>query len=239
MQISKRHLAKGTKFETPYYIIKGTSIGNTVMITAGVHGDETANILAAKKLLDLLQKDVLHIHKGMLIIVPIVNQIAYKRRIRGIPDLNRTFPRKSNIAVSHPLTAALFRLAKQLQPEWYIDLHEARGFSNLDPSVLGQTLITNPNSEAIPLVKRIANHMNRYISKKSRHFSVRLRNLSGSGRTAAYRLLNSNSVTVETSCNLPKAVRVDFQMKILSYILNETGYIKENIDDSTRQQKWV
>ncbi|WP_425320165.1 hypothetical protein [Paenibacillus algorifonticola] len=97
------------------------------MITAGVQGDETANILAAKKLLDLLQKDILHIENGMLIIVPIVNQIAYKRRIRDIPDLNRTFLRKPNQAASHPLSAALFQLTKQFNPEWYIDLHEARG----------------------------------------------------------------------------------------------------------------
>jgi hypothetical protein len=236
MHITKHILAKGTKFETPYYIIKGNSTGETVIITAGVHGDETANVLAANKLMDLLQKNLLHIDKGMLIVVPVVNQIAYRRRLRGIPDLNRTFPRKSNIAASHPLTAALFRLAKQFQPEWYIDLHEARGFSKLDPGVLGQTLITNPNSKSIPLVKRLANHMNRSISKKTRYFSVRLRNLSGSGRTAAYRLLKSNSITVETSCNLPKSVRVDLQMKILRYTLNETESIKENIDDSPQQQ---
>ncbi|KQO17485.1 succinylglutamate desuccinylase/aspartoacylase family protein [Paenibacillus sp. Leaf72] len=83
------------------------------MIKAGVQEDETANILAAKKLLDLLQKDILHIENGMLIIVPIVNQIAYKRRIRDIPDLNRTILRKPNQAASHPLSAALFRLTTE------------------------------------------------------------------------------------------------------------------------------
>lgn len=48
MQISTHQLAKGTKFETPYYIIKGKSVGNTVMITAGLQEDETVNILEQK-----------------------------------------------------------------------------------------------------------------------------------------------------------------------------------------------
>ncbi|MCY9589474.1 deacylase [Paenibacillus chitinolyticus] len=233
MQITKHQLAKGTKFETPYYIIKGNTAGKTVMITAGVHGDETANVLAAKKLVDLLQKNVHHIDKGTLIIVPIVNQIAYKRRFRGIPDLNRTFPCKPNVAARHPLASELFRLAKQFQPEWYIDLHEARGFSKIDPSVLGQTLLTNPRSEAIPLVKRIVNHLNRSIAQKSRQFSIRIRHLPGSGRTAAYRLLKSNSITVETSTSMPKAIRVEYQMKILRYLLNETGLIKDERTSAT------
>ncbi|MCP3776730.1 hypothetical protein NLX71_26180, partial [Paenibacillus sp. MZ04-78.2] len=126
------------------------------------------------------------------------------------------------------LTLTLFRLAAEFQPAWYIDLHEARGFSKVNPKVLGQTLITNPKSGAIPLVKQIVAHMNRSIAKKSTHFSVRIRKLPGSGRTAAHRLLNSKAITVETSCNLPISVRVNYQIKILRYILNETGLIKDN-----------
>jgi predicted deacylase len=227
LYITKRRLAKDTKFETPYYIIKGNSKGNTVMITAGVHGNEIASILAAKKLLGLLQKDILHINSGLLIIVPIVNQDAYKRRIRGIPDLNRTFPRKPN-AARHPLSSALFQLAKRYQPRWYVDLHEANGLSKVNPRVLGQTLIANPKSKAIPSVRRIVHHMNHSIDKKSRHFTVRLRKLPGSGRTAAYRLLNSRAITVETSWSLPISDRLNFQMEILRTILKEADLIKDD-----------
>ncbi len=133
MNITKHRLARATKFETPYYMIKGISNGNTVMVTAGVHGNESASILGAKKLMSHLQKNSLRINSGMLIIVPIVNQKAYKSHIRGIPDLNRTFPRKHDSKASHPLSAALFRLAKQFRPTWYIDLHEARGLSKVNP----------------------------------------------------------------------------------------------------------
>lgn len=226
MKITKHQLAKATRFETPYYMIKGSSNGNTVMVTAGVHGNESASIIGAKKLVSHLQKNSLRINCGRLIIVPIVNQKAYKCHIRGIPDLNRTFPRNQHDkTASHPLSAAIFNLAKQFQPTWYIDLHEARGLSKLNPRVLGQTLITNPQSKAIPAVKRVIGHMNRSIVQESKHFTIRLQKLPGSARTAANNLLNARAITVETSCVLPKAVRANLQMRIVRHFLKEAGLI--------------
>ncbi|WP_088830448.1 succinylglutamate desuccinylase/aspartoacylase domain-containing protein [Paenibacillus tyrfis] len=226
MEFKKRLLAKGTWFETPYYVINGSTKGQTVMITAGVHGKEIASIRAAESLVDSLKKTRIRIECGTLIIVPLVNRPAYKRRIRGIPDLNRTFPRTFKDKARHPLSAALFQLAKQYQPSWYVDLHEADGLSKINPKVLGQTLIANPKSAAIPAIKRIVAHLNRSIVPKSRQFTLRLRNLSGSGRQAAYHLVKAKAVTVETCWSLPMSTRVNFQMKILESILVEAKLIK-------------
>ncbi|WP_010492536.1 succinylglutamate desuccinylase/aspartoacylase domain-containing protein [Paenibacillus elgii] len=239
MEIKKRLLAEATRFQTPYYVIHGNSKGNKVMITAGVHGKEIASILAAKRLLDLLKENSLRIENGTLIIVPIVNRQAYKRRIRGIPDLNRTFPRKQKTKARHPLSAALFQLAKQYKPSWYVDLHEANGLSKINPSLLGQTLIANPKSKAIPAIKRIAINLNRSIGKKSRHFTVRLRNLPGSGRHSAHHLLKAKAVTVETCWSLPMSNRVNFQLKILESILVEANLIKRGrmTDAATNAKK--
>lgn len=225
MYITNHQLAKGTKFETPYYMIRSNTKGNTVMVTAGVHGREKAGSIGAHNLLSRLKNNSLHITSGTLIIVPIVNQIAYKKHIRGIPDLNRTFPRKHVREAHHPLSAALFQLTKQFSPKWYIDLHEANGLSKVNPRALGQTLITNPQSKAIPSVNRIIGRMNRSIIQKSRHFTIRLHKLPGSGRTAANSLLNAKAVTVETSCGLPISVRAHYQIKIVRHFLNEAGLI--------------
>ncbi|MCR8630150.1 succinylglutamate desuccinylase/aspartoacylase family protein [Paenibacillus radicis (ex Xue et al. 2023)] len=226
MEIKKYLLAEATKFETPYYIINGSSKGKTVMITAGVHGKEIASILSAKRLVALLKKNKLRIEFGTLIIVPVVNRKAFKRRIRGIPDLNRTFPRKWKDKARHPLSAALFRLAKKYRPSWYIDLHEANGLSKINPRVLGQTLIAHPKSKAIPAIKRIADHLNRSIVQKSRHFTMRLRTLpAGSGRHAAFHLLKAKAVTVETCWSMPMSTRINFQMKILEKLLAEANLI--------------
>jgi predicted deacylase len=196
------------------------------MITAGIHGNERASVVAAKKLLRLLEIESLRIHKGTLIIVPIVNQIAYNKRIRGVPDLNRTFLLNIKKQARHPLSAALFRLALDFQPDWYIDLHEANGLSQKDSRVLGQTLITNPGSNAVPAVKRVINLINRSIAQKSQLFMMRLYSLPGSGRTAAQRLLKSKSITVETCWSLPISSRVQFQSKILHSLLEETGLLR-------------
>ena len=67
-------------------------------------------------------------------------------KIRGNPDLNRTFPRRLSAKAKHPLAAAVFRLAREHGPDWWIDLHEANGLSQLSSRVLGQTLITNPEA---------------------------------------------------------------------------------------------
>lgn len=225
MHITRHLLAKNTKFETPYYIINGDSHGSTVMVTAGVHGTERAGFLSAKKLLSLLRSNAIRIRSGKLVLIPIVNQIAVKRYIRGVPDLNRTFPTLRVKAARHPLSRAVFQLAKQQKPVWYIDLHEANGLSRLNRKSLGQTLITNPGSQATPVAKRVIHRMNGSIRRKSRHFSILIRQLPGSGRSAAFHLLKAKAITVETGIGLPIEERIDNQLNILRSILREGGLI--------------
>jgi predicted deacylase len=198
------------------------------MVVSGIHGKETASIGAAERLVDLLKQQKLSISRGKLIIVPIVNQEAYRKRIRGVPDLNRTFPRKEKQAATQPLAAAVFELAQKHQPAWYLDLHEANGLSQKDAKMLGQTLITNTGNPAVPAVRRIIKRMNQSIGVKDRHFNIRLHELSGSSRTAAARILGAGSVTVETCWSLPKNVRVNYQMDIVQHFLREAGVIKAN-----------
>lgn len=225
MLVSKHTIAKNTGYETPYYLINSKSIGSTVMITAGVHGTERAGILSAKLLIGMLQKNVIQIHSGRIIIVPIVNQMAVKRRIRGIPDLNRTFPKIGAATARHPLSAALFRLAEQYKPAWYIDLHEANGLSQVNPNALGQTLIINPSSRAAPAAGRIIKSINRSIKQKRNSFNMVQRKLPGSGRCAAYHFLNAKAITVETGIGLPIQERVHYQLNILRSILKEAGML--------------
>lgn len=226
MDIMQGELAIGTKFHTSYYIVKGSGDGATVMITAGIHGNETASVSAAKQFVHSLQKGLLQLHKGTLIIVPLVNQQAYKKRIRGIPDLNRTFPRTAHDKPRHPLSAHLFRLADQYRPAWYIDMHEANGLSRLNPKVLGQSLLTDRRSPSVKTVRQIVKRINRSIERQATHFTVRLRELPGSGRTAAARLLQANAVTVETSWSLPHSIRVKYQKNILRQFLKRAGLMQ-------------
>ncbi|ASR47645.1 deacylase [Paenibacillus kribbensis] len=223
MKVKKLMLGKGNSWATPYYIATGEQEGPHVMVVAGIHGNEIASIRAAEKLVKLLNQQKLQISQGKLIIVPIVNQVAYRKRIRGVPDLNRTFPRKKKQAASNPLSAAVFQLILKHTPEWYLDLHEANGLSQKDAKVLGQTLISDQGNPVVPAVRRTIKRMNHSIKSKDRHFNIRLHELPGSSRTAASRILGARAVTVETGWSLPKQVRIRYQLKIVQHLLREAG----------------
>ncbi|MGG4218029.1 succinylglutamate desuccinylase/aspartoacylase family protein [Paenibacillus jamilae] len=228
MQVKRYMLGKGSSWATPYYVATGGQKGPCAMIVAGIHGNEIASIRAAEKLVKLLKEQTLKFSHGKLIIVPIVNQEAYRKRIRGKPDLNRTFPRQKKQPATHPLSAALFKLTQKHHPDWYLDLHEANGLSQKDTKVLGQTLITNKGNLVVPTARRIMKRMNRSIKVKGRHFNMRLHELPGSSRTAAARILRARAVTVETGWSLPQKVRIHYQMKIVQHFLREAGMVKAN-----------
>lgn len=225
MRIKKHMLARNTSYSTPYYVVESDQAGPVVMITAGIHGNEIGSIHAAKRLIDQLQGKKLRLQAGTLVLVPIVNQQAYYRRIRGKPDLNRTFPKSSRGSASHPLSKALFRLAKRYKPAWVFDLHEANGYSNLNPSVLGQSFITNKGSKAIAAVQQVKQQLNRSISGRTRKFTIVRRHKQGTFRTAAAKLLHARSVTVETSWAMPLSHRIQYQTHIAKLFLRKAGIV--------------
>ncbi|MEC9054226.1 MAG: succinylglutamate desuccinylase/aspartoacylase family protein, partial [Verrucomicrobiota bacterium] len=87
-------LAAGTKWETPYHVIKGPRPGPTVFLTGGLHGNEPAGARAADQ--------IRHwpILRGRLVVLPRANRPGLKAGTRHLPelprekaDLNRNFPR--------------------------------------------------------------------------------------------------------------------------------------------------
>ncbi|WP_145410578.1 succinylglutamate desuccinylase/aspartoacylase family protein [Paenibacillus xylanexedens] len=223
MLVNKHILASSSVHATPYYVVRGVNPGPVMLITSGVHGNETASMAAAQQLVDDCIAGRRIIQRGLLIIIPRVHQQAYRKKIRGKPDLNRTFPRRISGKARHPLASAVFHLARQYQPDWWLDLHEANGLSQLSSRVLGQTLITNPGSRAVPVCKRIIKQMNRSIAIQNRHFNLKQHELPGSARTAGARLLQARTVTVETCWSLKRSVRIKYQREIVHHFLREAG----------------
>lgn len=223
MIVEKYTLASSTSYATPYYIVRGEYSGPVVMVVSGIHGNETGSIRAAQTLVNLFMQGRLFIHRGTLVIVPLVNQKAYRKRRRGRPDLNRTFPRKTGTSATHSLSAALYQLILRYRPTWYLDLHEANGLSQKNPKRLGQTLIIHPGSRGIGTVRRIIKGINRSIPTSTYHFNIRLREKAGSSRAAAARIAGVKAVTVETCWSLDYMTRVNFQMDIVNRFLKVTG----------------
>ncbi len=137
-----RTLRAGTPDETEVYVIRAAEPGPTVMITGGVHGDETSGRLAAEAIKDW------PIDRGTLVVLPKAHASAVARGRRtgtGGVDLNRQFP-----AGKEPLTALareIWAVVEEFQPEALLDLHEGWGIYGRHDSV-GQTLITYAAGDA-------------------------------------------------------------------------------------------
>ncbi|WP_145134237.1 succinylglutamate desuccinylase/aspartoacylase family protein [Paenibacillus sp. Y412MC10] len=225
MLYESRKLAQGTSFETTMHIFDGDTPGPVFMIVAGIHGREVGSIRAAQKLVKKLKNGDWTIERGTLIVVPIANRPAFKKRIRGKPDLNRTFPRGPSGRTTHEMSRALYKIMRKYKPAWYLDLHEANGLSSASADVLGQTLITDSGSPAVPAVRRVIKHMNGRVVRRSHRFHIRMHKLKGSSRTAAADRIKAKAVTVETCWSLDMNVRINYQTEVVRSFLREAGLI--------------
>ncbi|MNO12305.1 Succinylglutamate desuccinylase / Aspartoacylase family protein [compost metagenome] len=226
MIVEKSMLAPGTSFATAYYEISSQLPGPVFMIVSGIHGNEPASIRAAKELAGRFTRRELFLRQGRLIIIPLVNQKAYRTRIRGVPDLNRKFPTRTGTRAKHPLAAAVFELARRYQPDWYLDLHEANGLSQTNRRRVGQTLMISRSSKAASLAKQIARRMNQSIPVHAHHFNIHFRERSGTSRMAAERILGAKAVTVETCWSLSFPARMRYQKEIVYHFLRSAGLLR-------------
>ncbi|MEK3982947.1 succinylglutamate desuccinylase/aspartoacylase family protein [Paenibacillus sp. FSL K6-3166] len=223
MIIENYTLAASTSHATPYYVIRGGLPGPVFMVVSGIHGNETASIRAAKNIVNRIRQGELYIYRGTLIIVPLMNQKAYRKRIRGVPDLNRTFPRTSNGSAKHTISIALLQLVRRYRPTWYLDLHEANGLSQRNPKRLGQSIIIKPGSRGMATARRIIKDINRTIANTSYHFNIRLRERPGSSRAAVSRIIGAKAFTVETCWSLDRDLRIRYQIDIVNRFLRSAG----------------
>jgi len=112
-----------SRVEVPFTVIRGSSDGPTLCITAGVHGTEYGGIGAAIRLSSQVEPKEL---RGTLIIVPIVNVPGFEARtyVCPIDDVNiqGSFPGKTDGTIAHLISYAVFKefISKS---NYYLDLH--------------------------------------------------------------------------------------------------------------------
>jgi len=103
------------------YELQGEHPGPSLLITAGVHGDEWEPMLAVRALFDKLQPDSM---RGRLMMIPIVNQPAYAAGARAASDgldLARICPGRADGSVTERIAHELSTLIRQC--DYYLDLH--------------------------------------------------------------------------------------------------------------------
>ena len=113
----------GYPVELPYFIVRGSESGPTLLVTAGVHGAEYASVESAYRVARTDPKTL----KGTLIVLPILNPPSFfARSIYVNPvdgkNLNRMFPGRADGSFAERLA---HWLSEDVLPEVdaYIDLH--------------------------------------------------------------------------------------------------------------------
>ncbi len=137
----------GMTVEIPIHVRRAKEDGPTVFVTGALHGDEINGTGAIRQ---LVQTEDFQLCRGAVILVPVLNILAFDRHSRYLPDrrdLNRCFPGSSAGSLAG-------RMAKTIMEEivercdYGIDLHSASVRRTNYPNVRGD--LANPE------VKRIA-----------------------------------------------------------------------------------
>ena len=122
--------------ELPVLLVKGSTEGKTLVVTAGVHGDEFEGVRAVFEVCAEIDPRTM---SGTLLAVPIANPPAFWKGTRTSPldqgNLARAFPGHEQGSVTQVIA---FHLGQAIiaHADFYLDLHSA-GVKLLMPSMAG------------------------------------------------------------------------------------------------------
>lgn len=135
--------ADGSRIELPVLVVSGAKPGKTLLVTAGVHGDEFEGMAAIRQFYESLDPAKL---AGTFVAIPVANPPSYEAALRTNPDdrqdLARVFPGDPagtvTEQIAHALTQHYLRYA-----DFYCDLHSA-GQYYIMPPLVGYQLRPEP-----------------------------------------------------------------------------------------------
>lgn len=110
------------KIDVPVIIERSKKAGPTVLITAGIHGDEINGVEIVRQ---VIAKDINKPKIGTIICVPVINVFGFIHMDRLFPDgrdLNRVFPGSKNGSLA---SRVAYKLSKEIIPhaDLILDFH--------------------------------------------------------------------------------------------------------------------
>lgn len=216
-QVETLTIMRGTPHETTCTIKRGDTPGPTVFIIGGMHGDETAGYLAARKLRNWT------VTTGTLILIPDSHVTAIRANKREHPaNMNRQFPGKANGTAMQRAAAEIWALIKQYRPALLVTLHESVGLYRDNPQRFGQTL-TFDTPELEPVFRPVLDEINQHLPNPRERFLTKLYPCRGSPTDSAWRFLKIPAVTVETTRTMKLEERVRQQLLVCAILMARWG----------------
>ncbi|PCJ97648.1 MAG: succinylglutamate desuccinylase [Flavobacteriaceae bacterium] len=134
VQINIARLPTGTLIDIPVHVFNSKNAGPTILIQAGLHGDEINGVETVRR---MLQEKQLNINKGAVIAVPILNVFGFIHFSRDVPDgkdVNRSFP---GIKSGSLASRIAYHNTSEILPQidFGIDLHTGGGQRHNFPQV--------------------------------------------------------------------------------------------------------
>jgi len=124
IELNVASMATGGQLNLELHVIRGMRPGPVLLVSAALHGDEINGTEVVRR---LLRSKSLKGLKGTLLLLPVMNPLAFMNRSRYLPDrrdLNRLFPGASSGSMGSRLAHVV---CQQILPlaDYVIDLHSA------------------------------------------------------------------------------------------------------------------
>jgi len=111
--------------QIPSLTIKSLKSSPTVLLTAGLHGDEVGGMIIIQEIFKILKG---HLLQGNLYAFPLLNPVGFKNvsrylSLEGQEDLNRLFPGKKEGTTAAKTAAEIFKMILKKKPDLALDIH--------------------------------------------------------------------------------------------------------------------
>ncbi|MCE2686086.1 MAG: succinylglutamate desuccinylase/aspartoacylase family protein [Cryomorphaceae bacterium] len=134
LNLEVAHLHTRTPIQVPVLVERAKEDGPTLLVMAGLHGDELNGIEIVRR---FLRKKLNKPAKGTIICLPIFNIFGFLNLKRELPDgrdLNRSFPGSNNGSLAAQFA---FHFMKEIAPycDYIIDFHTGAAQRNNFPQI--------------------------------------------------------------------------------------------------------
>ena len=207
----------------PVHIFVADEPGPTVVVQAGIHGDEVAGVHAVEQLLE----EGYAPNRGRLLLIPVMNPPAYRARERRAPgglDLNRCFPGDAQSPERERRLARQFMdLMIAEKPAVVVTLHESWKRFHPEISVsFAQTIIYGVKPMPT-IVQRAVDAMNENLEHPYEKWSPHYFPVDTASSEVVAEATGCIGLCVETWMGFELERRVAMQREVVEHLLCEAG----------------